>query len=130
MDSTGAMSLALQAEQLRLHRVILPSSVSASALAGVVIGSLLWGSADRTLLLVWLACLAGVLGLRLGVGMAHARAPQADLHRAVWRRRYRLCFLLHGLAWALAAIGWRCTAGLADLCTGGHRRRIADCVGL
>ncbi|MDO8285369.1 MAG: EAL domain-containing protein [Rhodoferax sp.] len=115
MDSTGALSLALQAEQLRLHRVILPSSVSASALAGVVIGSLLWGSADRTMLLVWLACLVGVLGLRLGVGMAHARAPQADLHRAVWRRRYRLCFLLHGLAWALAGMVLLPSGGGAQL---------------
>ena len=104
MASTSAHDRLQQAEQIRLHHSMLAGAVAASSALAIVLLLLLWDSVDRTRLLVWLACLALTLGVRLAVAWAHAR-PGADPGRsAAWLRRYRFSSAAHGLAWALAGV--------------------------
>ena len=104
MSFNPSFDQALTEDQLAQHRVILSTSMGASAIAGVVITGFLWSASDRLILLAWGACLAAVLGLRFGVGWAHRRAGPGLGSLTLWRFRYRLCFLAHGLVWAVAGM--------------------------
>jgi len=96
---------ALLAERVRLHRGVLPSSMASSAVVGIGIVVVLWGSTDHALSLLWLACLMVTLVGRMAVGWAHRRASAGDDDMpATWLWRYRAGFALHGLVWLLAGV--------------------------
>ena len=102
--STQAMDSALAAEQTRLHRSVVAMSAGASALLGIVLATVLWGSVDGPWLPGWLAALALALGARLAVAWAHDRAPTDTPAHRVWLRRYRVAFAVHGLVWGAAGV--------------------------
>ena len=98
----NAVDLALQAERVRLHGNILAGSMGASAVMGLGLVILLWDSADRTLCLLWLACLGLVLFARLAMGPRWRRTGSDPARSARWLFRYRVGFAVHGMVWALA----------------------------
>ena len=102
--STQAMDNALAAEQTRLHRSVVAMSAGASALLGIVVAVVLWGSVDSPWLLGWLAGLALALSARLAVAWAHDRAPAGATAHHAWLRRYRVAFAVHGLVWGAAGV--------------------------
>ena len=95
---------ALLAERVRLHRGVLASSMASSAIVGIGIVVVLWGSTDHALSLFWLAFLMVTLVGRMAVGWAHRRASGGDDMPAIWLWRYRAGFAVHGLVWLLAGV--------------------------
>ncbi len=90
-----------------------PAAIGASAVAGIVIASLLWSDAADAGIVPWAAALLMALAVRIGVRQAHAGRPE-DPQR--WRFLYRLSFLLHGLAWGALPVmaAWKLDHELQD----------------
>ncbi|KPF47955.1 hypothetical protein IP80_12100, partial [beta proteobacterium AAP65] len=96
---------ALQAERQAQHGRVLLGSLLGSSGMGVMLAIALWPGARPGAVLLWLAALAGALGLRWATVRAHTAAATttpatpATEQQSRWARRHRLAFLAHGLAW-------------------------------
>ncbi|MBL8325581.1 MAG: PAS domain-containing protein [Rubrivivax sp.] len=101
----------LPGARLALHAGIAHSSAAASAVAALGLAWLLRDEVPAAGLAGWLAALAAVLGLRVGLARWHRAAGAST---ADWLGRYRLVFLLHGLVW-----GWPGVALAPQLGHGG-----------
>ena len=104
MMADHLLETTLQAERLRLHAGVLPSSMISSTVLGGGLAVLLWEGGNHQAILLWLASLLLALAARTLTAWAQRRAPQGAGTDALWLRRHRLCFLAHGLSWALAAV--------------------------
>ncbi|MBL8340004.1 MAG: PAS domain S-box protein [Rubrivivax sp.] len=100
MNRPAEPDRSLHGARLALHAAIAHGSAAASAVAALGLAWLLRDEVPAAGLVGWLAGLTAVLGLRVGLTRWH-RAAAAGAGTSAWLGRYRLVFLLHGLAW-----GW------------------------
>ncbi len=94
------LDLLVRDEQVRQHRVILPSSVAGSALLGLIVAIVQSRVTGVESAAAWLLALALVLGARVWLYIRHARADPDHRQAQIWIGRYRLLALAHGVVWA------------------------------
>ena len=100
MTDRDDLARATRAAQIRLHTRSLNYLPAATCTVALALTSSLWTLAPAAPLLTWLAAVAMVVLLHLGLQRAQregvAREP-ADAH---WLRNHRMAIALQGLAWA------------------------------
>ena len=105
MPFTDASDIAaVRAEQLRMHRVITPSSVAAGGLLALILAAVLWKSAPRVSTLGWLVAVMAALGARAWLARAHRQSADGPDTHQQWLQRFRLGYAAHGLAWGMSSV--------------------------
>jgi|GEM_PF-1155258 len=98
-DSAGDDRHELDRERVRRLRETTPTTVGASAVAGLVVLGLLMPVPAGGRAQVWLALLAAVLALRMGWWLPQVQRALGAAGVARALRLLRLLFALHGLVW-------------------------------
>jgi PAS domain S-box-containing protein len=103
-DAQGnAIARTLLARKVELHRSNLWMTHLGSMGAALILAAMLRGAVPDRALLLWLALLAAVFGVRTVVGRFPPRgADELALNRA-WLTRLRIGFVAHGIAWGLCS---------------------------
>ena len=102
--SGAALDSLMRDEQVRLHATAWPVASAGSAALGLILAGVMSSLVSPVALLVWLAALAVVLGLRVAIGRAQNRAMASGVLDHAWIGRQRAVSAAHGLVWALASI--------------------------
>ncbi|MEO8359437.1 MAG: PAS domain S-box protein [Vicinamibacteria bacterium] len=90
--------------QLRSHAAIAPTASLGSAVVAAILITAVWKQVAAAPIAIWVFLLLGSLTARLSVGFAFRQLGQnlTDVGLDTWLMRFRMTFLGHGLAWAIA----------------------------
>ena len=99
-----AIADALLAQQVAAHRAGMPWANAGSVFAASVFVAMQWGAVPPRALWFWLSMLLTVLLLRTVMSAWAPRVVGETARRRAWLLRYRLAFLLHGLAWGATSL--------------------------
>jgi signal transduction histidine kinase/CheY-like chemotaxis protein len=96
-----ATDTAVQAEQIRTHYSQSLAIFAVSPLTATIVAVVLWPSADRRLLIVWVATMIVVVIVRAAVRQQYLRAQPAADETPTWARRLVWGSFFTGLVWGL-----------------------------
>ena len=91
-------------EQVRLHRAGVPLALAAGSLVGLMLGAVLWNTADHARLLWWMLGALCIGSFNVVVRRRHRLEHPPGEGDAVWRRRYLWSMALRGASWGLCSI--------------------------
>ncbi len=100
MTDRDALSRATRAAQIRLHARSLNYLPAATCTVALALTGSLWTLAPAAPLLTWLAAVALVVLLHLGLQRAQREGVAREPADARWLRHHRMANALQGLAWA------------------------------